>query len=175
MKNKDANNRPWLMFLFAVIFIGGGLAGFITILNSKSKDRVMFLVITSILIVLGCVIFVYAILRTIKLKRAKTMLNDSSVFVTDATFVKAKFSSFSSSSVGIGNVTVPTHINVYKKVFYQYIDENGVTRTGKSTKSYVPSQVEYLKNLHTFKIKCKGSKSEIIEEIPEINSRINIS
>ncbi len=174
MKNKDINNKPALILVFAAIFLIGGIAGLIAAIGSKSEDKTLFLVITILLIVIGVVFVVYGSIRAKKITDRKKLLNDPNAFVTEATFIGAKMSSYSSSMTTVAGIPVSGHMSVYKKVIYEYVDENGVKRTAKSNLSYFPKQIEYLKNLNKFKIKCKGNISEIIEEVPEVNSKINL-
>ena len=95
---------------------------------------------------------VFGILRALSIKKYKALYNDPNAHVTNAKFVKAKMSSYSSKSVGVGPVNVPTSINVYKKIIYTYTDETGVEHTATSTMSYTPNQVKHLEGWGTFKI-----------------------
>lgn len=174
MKNKDINNKPALIFLFAVLFLGGGLAGIIGFWNKDVEDKTFLLGVCAVFVVVGLYLTIYGIIRAVKLSTVKKLKDDPTAFVTDATFIKANFSSYSSSSISSGSVTVPTSINVFMKITYEYVDEMGEKHVVKSTSSYYPKQIEYLQQKGTFKIKCRGKYSEIIEEIPEVNSKFNI-
>ena len=170
MKNNDINNKPAFILVLAVIFIGGGLAGFINVFNSDFEYRTLFLIVTPILMLCGLIFAVYGTIRLFKLNKAKKLKNDPDAYVTDATFVKANFSSYSSLSFWI----IPISINAHKKITYEYVDETGVKHVAKSTLSYFPKQVEYLREKGAFKIKCKGKDSVIIEELPESKSLYNL-
>ena len=74
----------------------------------------------------------------------------------------------------VGKINVPTSLNVYKKIIYTYTDENKIQQTCKSVLSYTSNQVQHLQNKGTFKIKCKGNLSAIIEELPAQNKNFNI-
>ena len=174
MKNKDANNKPILILVLSAIFILGGFAGLIAALKNDFENKTLLIVVTIILIVVGILFLVYGILRQIALSKNNKLLKDPNAYETTATFVSSKLSSYSSSSVGVGGINLPTSMNVYKKIIYSYTDEQGVQHTVKSTTSYFPNQVEFLKQKGTFKIKCKGKLSVITEEVPETNSRYNL-
>ena len=174
MKNHDINNKPVLILVLAAIFLGGGLAGFIDVFYSDYEYRTLFLALTPVLIVVGVIFVVYGTLRLVKLNTAKKIKNDPNAHVTDATFVKANLSSFSSASVGNGLFAIPVSINAYKKITYEYVDETGEKHVTKSNVSYFPKQIEYLQQKGTFKIKCQGKESVIIEEIPESKSLYNL-
>lgn len=170
--NGDSNNNPLLMFIFGAIFT---LAGLIILPLSIIKSmEVWVTIIAGVLLVAGIIILVAAVLRTIVIKAYNQVLNDQNAFITQAEFVSAKFSNYTSTTVGVGNVEIPTKLNVYKKIIYTYTDEHGEQRTVKSILSYTPNQVEYLQNKGTFKIKCQGNISAIIEELPAMNSRYNV-
>ena len=171
-KNGDANNNPTLMFIISIIFIAGGIGAIVA--NLIGATETLFLIVGIVLLLAGCAIFVYAILRTRVLKAYKKLLEDEFALVTDATFIGSKLSGYTSKSVGVNGFNVPTRVNVYKKIIYEYTDEFGIKRTVKSTLSYVSKQIEYLQQKHTFKIKCRGPISAIIEEVPEIDSRYNL-
>ena len=63
---------------------------------------------------------------------------------------------------------------IFKKIIYKYIDQNGVEHIAKSAISYTPNQVEYLKDLNEFKIKCDRKVSIITELIPQGKDTIKI-
>ena len=54
----------------------------------------------------------------------------------------------------------------FEKIFFEYIDENGVHRIAKSVKGFAPEHAEYLKGVGQFKIRCKGKYTAIIEDLP---------
>lgn len=165
MKNNDANNKPWLILLIATIFIlGGGAAIFFTPWLGMGS------IIGLILCPIGILMFGFGILRTIQISRVNNLIYDASSIETTATFVSSKVSSYTSTSIN----GVPTSMNVYRKIIYTYIDEGGISHTVKSTFSYFNNQVEYLKNMGTFRIKCRGKVSVIIEPIPDTNSNYNL-
>lgn len=170
-KNGDANNNPTLIIVLAVIFILGGLGSCVAVIGNF---QAFLLVLGLILLAVGILFMVYGIKRKKTLKAYSELLNDPNAFMTTATFVKAKFASYSSTSVGVGGISLPTSVNVYKKIVYTYVDETGTTQNATSSLSYTPNQVDYLKEKGTFKIKCKGKVSVIIEEIPTQNKNFNL-
>lgn len=170
-KSSDVNNSPVAILVIGTIFtVGGGLLGAFGFLKSKALIGVLGLGLLAI----GLIILAYGILKATKLKKYKALYNDPNAHLTDAKFIKAKLSSYSSKSVGVGNLDIPTSINVYKKIIYSYVDETGVEHTVKSLLSYTPNQVEYLQNLGTFKVKCSGNLSAVVEEVPNENKHFNI-
>lgn len=174
MKNHDINNKPAFIFVLAAIFFSGGLAGLIIFWNEEFEYKIWVMIALAVLMVAGVIFVVYGSLRLVKLTKSKRLKNDPNAFVTDATFIKANFSSYSSSSIGVGGIAIPTSLNVYKKITYEYVDEMGEKHVVKSNLSYFPKQIEYLQRKGTFKIKCCGKYSEIIEELPEVNSTFNL-
>lgn len=170
-KNGDANNNPTLILIIAVIFALGGL---ILIGVNFSQFQAVVLIIGIVLLAAGVCLFVYGIKRSKAMKAYSELLNDPNAFKTTATFVKAVFSSYSSKSVGVNGFNLPTSVNIYKKVCYSYVDENGERHDAKSVLSYTSNQVEFLKQKGTFNIKCKGNVSAIIEEIPVQNGAFNL-
>ncbi|MBQ8615368.1 MAG: hypothetical protein IJ415_02260 [Clostridia bacterium] len=170
-KNGDANNNPVLVIVLGLIFAIGGIACLAMLTKGFSG---MLLTIGLILTPIGILFIVYGIMRAKKVKAYKTLLNNPNAHITEARFVKATMSSYTSKSFGVGGISVPTSVNVYKKIHYSYTDENGMAQTGKSVLSYTPNQVEYLQNKGMFKIKCKGKLSAIVEEIPAQNANFNI-
>ena len=170
-KNGDANNNPALIIALGLLFAIGGI-GCLALLTKGYS--VVLLSVGVILTPIGILLFVFGILRAKKLKEYKNLLNDPNAHATDAKFIKAKMSSYTTKSVGVNGINVPTSVNVYNKIYYSYTDENGVAQTVKSTLSYTRNQVEYLQNKGEFKIKCKGNVSAIIEELPEQNKNFNI-
>ena len=165
MKNNDANNKPWLILLIAIVFVLGGGAA---ILFTPWLE--MGSIIGLILCPVGILLFVFGLLRAIQISKVRNLMYDASAIETTANFVKSKVSSYTSTSIN----GVPTSMNVYRKIIYTYIDENGVSHTVKSTLSYFGNQVDYLKNLGAFRIKCKGKVSVIIEPLPDTNSNYNL-
>lgn len=170
-KNGDANNNPVLIIVLSVLFTIGGVACLASLVNSFDG---MLLTIGLILTIVGILLLVFGILRAKKIKAYKVLLNNPNAFITEAKFVKAKFASYTTKSVGAGNINIPTTVNMYKKIIYSYTDEKGMAQTGKSTLSYTPNQVEYLERKGMFRIKCQGNLSCIIEEIPAQNKNFNI-
>lgn len=170
-KNGDANNNPKLIIVLGLIFAIGGI-GCLLILSRGFSG--LLLAVGLLLVSFGSLLFVFGILRAKKIKAYKNLLNNPNAFMTEAKFIKATFAGFSSESAGVGRLQVTTSVNVYKKITYSYIDENQVEQTGKSILSYTPNQVEYLQQKGSFKIKCKGNLSCIIEELPAQNKNFNI-
>ena len=116
-KSSDANNTPGLILFLGVLFIlGGGAACVFGFLKSIKVLGIVGLVLFAV----GVLVFVFGILRALSIKKYKALYNDPNAHVTNAKFVKAKMSSYSSKSVGVGPVSVPTSINVYKKIIYTY-------------------------------------------------------
>lgn len=170
-KNGDANNNPVLIIVFSLIFVIGGIACLAML--TKEFDGLL-LAVGLILTPIGICLLVFGVMRTKKLKAYKRLLNNPNAYITEGKFLKAKFAGYSQKSVGLNGMNIPTSINVYKKVIYTYTDEKGLVQTGKSILSYTPNQVEYLQNKGTFKVKCEGNVSCIIEEIPTQNKDFNI-
>lgn len=170
MKNKDVNNQPVFLFILSVFFLGVGLAGLIFSWNADIENKTLILVAFAIFAVVGLYLLVYGIIRAVKIGTVKRLINNPYAFVTDATFVKANISSYSSTHIN----HIPTSANVHMKITYEYVDEMGEKHVVKSISSYYPKQVEYLRQKGTFKIKCDGKYSDIIEKLPEANSRYNI-
>lgn len=170
-KSSDANNKPALILFLGILFLlGGGACAVFGFLKSINVLGIAGLVLLAV----GALVFVFGIIRAIKIKKYKALYNDPNARVTDAKFVKAKMSSYSTKSIGVGMIDVPTSINVYKKIIYTYTDENGVEHTVTSLMSYTPNQVRHLESLGTFKIKCAGKDSAIIEDIPDENKHFNL-
>lgn len=172
MKNNgDANNNPVAMIVLGALFTIGGI---VCLIMLTSAFNPLLALVGVILPICGLIFLVFGILRAKTLKKYKELYNDPNAYVTDAKFIKATVSSYKSRSVEVGGIDVPTSINIYKKITYSYVDENGVAQTVKSAWSYTPNQADFLQNKGTFKIKCKGSLSAIIEEVPEQNKRFNV-
>ena len=170
-KNGDANNNPIVMIVLGAIF---SVAGIVCLIMLAKEFNPLFALVGAVLAVCGVAFLVFGILRGKTLKAYKNLLNDPNALVTDAQFIKATVSSYKSRSIGVGGIDVPTSINIYKKITYSYVDEKGVKQTVKSVLSYTPNQADFLQNKGTFKIKCKGDFSAIIEELPEQNKRFNV-
>ena len=170
-KNGDANNNPVLIIVLGLLFLVGGVVSLIILCKGFNG---LLLTVGLILTPVGILFIVFGIMRAKKLKAYKELLNNPNAHITDARFLKATFASYTSKSFGVGGISVPTSVNVYKKITYSYTDDNGMVQTGKSVLSYTPNQVEYLQNKGMFKIKCKGKVSAIIEEIPAQNKNFNI-
>jgi len=170
-KNGDANNNPILIIVLPIIFI---LSGCMCLLLTLKSFDALVLLIGCILLLAGIALFIFGIKRSKMLKAYKSILNNPNSHITEATFIKATISSFTSKTVGVNGRSLPTSINVYKKIKYSYTDENGVQQIGKSVLSYTSNQVKFLQNKGKFRIKCCGKISVIIEEIPEQNANFNL-
>ena len=168
MKNGDANNNPKLIIAIAVVFILGGAVGSVALL----KNPEWWLALTITLFILGIIFLVFGIKRSKLLKSLEVLKADPLAFETTAKFVNAKLSSYASKSSSVNGVPLSFNANVYKKIIYTYHDKNGVEHTAKSHLSYTQNQVDYLKDKRTYKIKCDGALSIIVEEIPDTKSLI---
>ncbi len=171
-KNGDANNNPIFMFIIAVVFIGGGLLAMIV--KTEEAKPVWLTIVGVVLLVAGVAIFAWAIYRAIVISKYNKLLKDTTAYMTEATFAGSKFAGGSMTSVGAGGIAVPVKASVYKKVKYTYKDETGAMHTATSINSFTPNQVSFLEQKGTFKIKCKGSVSAIVEEVPNMNAMYNI-
>ena len=170
-KSSDINNKPIsIIIIGSVITILGSVFGVLGI----SKSKVVFGIVGLLFLVVGLAVLAFGILKFIKLKKYKELYNDPNAYVTEAKFIKAKMSGYSTKSVGVGSIDIPTSINVYKKIIYSYVDETGVEQTVKSVLTYTPNQVEHLQKMGTFKVKCKGKQSAIMEEVPNENKHYNV-
>ena len=141
-------------------------------------------VLGSIFLVVGVIILCWAIYRTILIVKYNKLLKDTTVYITEATYMGSKLAGGTITQVGghpmseggtiasLGDV--PLKASVYKKIKYTYRDEKGVTHNVISINSFTPNQVSFLEQKQTFKIKCKGNMSAIIEELPEMNPMYNV-
>lgn len=170
-KNGDVFNKPWALYTMSGLFLALAI-GSLVLFFTKEKN-VIFLIIAGVFALVGLIILPIAIVRGIQLKKYKALISDNSAYVTKARFVGSRISNYSSQSIGVGKLNVPVAANVYRKIIYTYYDENGVQHTVKSKLSYFKNQVEYLKNMEEFAIKCKGKLSAIIEPVPENNKDFN--
>ena len=172
-KNRNVNDKPAFLLtigsLFAVIGIALVVAYFVV-----PKFPVLVIVVGAIFSAVGIFIVIFGIFRARAVKKHNELLKDENAYVTEATFIKSKFSSYQGSGVSVGLVTAPITADIYKKIIYSYTDENGVYHEVKSIMSFVPKQAQFLKEKGTFKIKCKGKISAVIEELPDINAHYNI-
>lgn len=173
MKNNDVNNKPTIILILGSVFT---IFGIIAIILFCLQNPVPWLgvAISVILLLLGPILLAVGIMRSKVLKDMTKLLHDPNAHVTTAKFISAKVSSYTSSSFGVGGISVPTSMNVYRKVIYSYNDENGVSHTATSQLSYFNNQIEYLKEKQNFSIKCKGKLSVITEKLPENNERFNL-
>ena len=168
IKNGDAHNNPALIFVLSAILLILGCA--VTVLYVVFVLPIIVLVVGLVFVAAGIWLVIFGALRLKKIKAYKSVLENPNAFVTTATFVSARVSSYSSVRVG----HIPVKANVYKKITYDYQDEMGITHRVKSTLSYVPNQIAYLREKGTFAIKCKGNVSVIIEELPKMNDMYNL-
>ena len=154
----NANDKPWLIFLFASVFFWiGGLFFWIIIKTGNIFYNLMPLAISVILTAVGALLYVIWIYRTILISLHNRLLFNPDAFETTATFIAVKNN---------GYTAVNSHVTYFETVIYDYEDENGVHRVVKSILSLLPEQADYLKQKGTFKIRCKGKISAIIEDIP---------
>ena len=143
IKNGDVNNSPILTLVIGVVFLlGGGATVALTI-----KDGFTWVVWVGLLL-LGCGLFIviYGIIRAKQISKVKAMLKDPSAYETTAHFVKAAFAGYTSrsTSVGSGNVQIPTSFNlrVFKKIVYTYKDLDGIEHKAKSVYTYSLNQAK---------------------------------
>ena len=168
---RGAESSTILLLVAGVLFIAGGV--FSVVAYAKGASDIMIWVAVGCF-ALAALCLTFGILRLVKVNKCKALIEDPNAYTTEAKFIKSVMVSYSTRSVGVGNIDVPTSINVYKKVVYEYADENGNYQKVKSVFKYFPKQVDFLKEKGTFKIKCKGKLSAIMEEMPDDNSRFNI-
>ncbi len=172
--NKDINNKPFLILLIAAVFLICGIGGLVLGLRYTIENRRLMLIITILFAAIGVYLFIFGLMRLFTLSAHKKLSDDPNAYQTDATFVSSKFLSYNVNSVGALNVEVPVSANVYKQIVYSYTDEHGNQHTAKSVLSYSLNQVKYLQQKGTFKIKCKGKASVIIEEFPSEEQIFNL-
>ena len=154
--------------------MGGGILGMFKIVPGTSKDKeIIFIVVCAFLTLVGLAIFIYSIINLIKVNKCLKLMKNPLAYETTATFIKIKDAGSTTTSVGVNGVEVPTSINVYKKVVYEYTDQLGTNHTVTSTLKYVRIQAEHLQKLGKFKIKCNGALSVITEELPQPKSNYN--
>lgn len=154
----NVNDKPWIIFLIATIFFWiGGLFCWIVIERGYILYNIMPLAISSILTVVGGILYVFWAHRIILIYLHNRLLFNPDSFETTATYSSSKISGYTSVN---GNAAV------FETMTYEYTDEKGVIRVVKSIMSLTPEQVDYLKQKETFKIRCKGKISAIIEDIP---------
>ena len=172
MRNKDTNNNPFLVFMIGILF--AGIGGVVIWLNIAKKMMIPVLLIGGLMAFCGTVFIIFAIKRSFEIGAYKRVLKDVHAHVTEAKFLSAKTTGATSTRVG-GNMARHTvSKSVFKTVYYSYFDENGHFHEVKSALSYVPKQVNYLQQKGTFKIKCRGKVSVIIEELPKTNEKFNL-
>lgn len=154
----NANDKPWIIFACATIFFWlGGLFCYVIINQGDILYNLLPLAISAILTVVGALFYVTWIYRTILISLHNRLLFNPDAFETTATFIAVKNN---------GYTAVNGHVTYFETVIYDYEDENGVHRVVKSILSLLPEQADYLKEKGTFKIRCKGKISAIIEDIP---------
>ena len=176
MRNNDTNNKPLAIFVCSALFIFAGIGAIILnfVKNFEGLASVVIFAFCAVFEIVGIIMLVYGIIRTKAIKAMNKVLNDESAYTTTAKFIGSKISGYSKTDVKVANVEIPTSINVFHKIIYSYVDENGVERTVRSVLTYFPQQAKYLKEKGEFAIKCKGKVSAIIEELPEVSGRYNI-
>ena len=172
-KNRNINDKPIALLFIGLLFTLPGIALIISYFLVE-KFPVLVVVVGGVFAAVGLFILIFSIFRLKAMKKYKELLNDPNAYVTDAKFIRSKFSSMQGSGVSVGLVTAPISGDIYMKVVYSYTDENGQYHEVKSINSFVPKQARFLQEKGTFKIKCKGAVSAIIEEVPDINGLFNI-
>ena len=154
----NVNDKPWLIFLVATIFFWiGGLFCWIIIDRGNILYSLAPLAISAILTAVGGIFYVFWAYRTILIYLHNRLLFNPDSFETTATYSSSKVSGYTSVN---GNSAV------FETMSYEYTDEKGIIRVVKSIMSLTPEQVDYLKQKQTFRIRCKGRISAIIEDIP---------
>lgn len=172
-KNRNINDKPGALIAIGLLFLLPGIALIISYFLVKNFP-ILVVIVGAVFAAVGLFIFIFGILRTKTMKKYKALLNDPNAYTTDATFIRSRFSSMQGSSVSVGFVTAPISADIYKKIIYSYTDQNGQHHEVKSIMSFVPNQVRYLEQKGTFKIKCDGAVSAVIEELPDISATFNL-
>ena len=169
-KNGDINNNPKLIIILGIIFFV--LGSVFSVLSIVKTTEAWAIIVALAILIIGVVIIVYGVLRCKAVKALKVLSDDNSAYITNANFIKAKFASYSLKTNSINGIPFKANARIFKKVIYSYTDQNGEFQTVKSAISYASNQVEYLQNLKSFKIKCDGKRSIIIEDIPDAESDV---
>ena len=154
----NANDKPALLFLFASAFFWFGIL-FIWVLINEGDIlyNLIPFAISAIITLAGFFFYLVWIYRTILISLHNKLLFNPDSFTTTARFI---------STIESSHTAVNDRVTIFETVTYEYDDENGVHREVKSILSLLPEQAEYLKQKQTFKIRCKGKISAIIEDIP---------
>ena len=169
--SKKAGKDNIILLIVGIIFAIAGISFLIALATGASINCLWF---GLGFFAAGALLSAFAISQIVLVNKCKKLYNDPNAFVADAKFVKSVLVGYSTRSVGVAGIDVPTSINVYKKIVYEYTDETGTQQKVKSPLKYVPAQAKFLEEKGTFKIKCKGKLSVIIEDLPDEKARYNV-
>ncbi len=150
---------PFLPFISGLFVLA--MVAIVYFVSGQSKYSLVFVCLFGCL---GVYLLISSVICVFQLKSYNKLLKDDGAFVTDATFLSSRYYGMSKASSAFSPEN--NYCVEFERIKYSYKDGNGVVHFVKSFNFFTPSQVEYLKNKKEFKIKCRGSKNAIIEEIP---------